>query len=61
MENKFILRLKNDNNEDDKYSYYKYEGVNCDVSTPFKEKATIFTETSKVKIYTKGWKFIKIN
>ena len=52
---KIILRRKNEDKEDDKYEYFISCG-SCEVTTSFKDKATILNEGEEIKVMSKDWK-----
>ena len=55
---KIILRRKNEDTEGDKYQYF----VSCgsvEITTPFKNKATIFNEGIEVRVLSNNWIAIK--
>ena len=61
MSHKYILRRKNIDLEEDKFSYYVSCTKGVEITTPFKEKATIFKEEDKIDVISKDWEFIIIN
>ena len=57
---KNVLRCKNENTEDDKYSYLISSCKGINITTPFIEKATIYDEFTTVSVVGNDWKFIEI-
>lgn len=57
---KYILRRKNEDTEGDKYSYLISCNNVVEVTTPFKDKATVYSEHFTVNVVSKDWKFIKV-
>jgi len=58
---KFILRRKTHESDEDEYEYLInscHSGVN--ITTPFIDKATRYTEYCEVFVHGKGWEFIEI-
>jgi hypothetical protein len=59
---KIILRRKNDDTEGDKYKYF----VSCsddgiEITTPFKDNATILHEGDPIKVVSRDWVEIEID
>ncbi len=57
----YILRRKNSDSEGDKYSYHINTTKGVELTTPFKDKATIYSDHMQVNVLTASeWEFIQI-
>jgi len=59
MEKKIILRRKTEDSEGDKYEYFVSCKNGIEVTTPFKDKATVIIEGSEVQVSNKDWRAIR--
>ena len=58
---KYILRRKSKDTEGDKYVYLISCNNGIEIITPFKDRATVYSDHFTVNVVSNDWKFIKVS